>query len=32
MECDTAIFKDTGENLSDIENAINIILKRKITG
>ena len=32
MECDTAILKDMGENLSDIENAINIILKCKITG
>ena len=32
MECDTAILKDTGENLSDIENVIDFILKCKNTG
>ena len=31
MKCDIAVLKDRGENLSDIENAINVILKCKIT-
>ena len=32
MECDTAILKDMGGNLSDIENVIDFILKCKNTG